>query len=1341
MDSIKAQASLERIMIFVAVFVVAIVVVTILYGVFSSQTISFPAGVLAIKISNLSSTYIGFSTIFDSKITNPKSLVFFINSLNNSINASSMNITTQITSSGAYEYSFSGNITPSQYGILLNKTSTFVYVSQKDSSGKILYSPINYPVYTALVFSPTGNGVVFDIFPNTKDYGIQLQGYNNLITNGQELYLKNGNYNISVIEENKSSGYFFYQWATSAFFGSLSISPINSKTGILHVNNTQGIATLNLASYLAINFTSNINNIINEQRNYTCGKTDSRFCIENSTRNLFYIFKENNSAISFEYPAGISTGSGSRYGFIRYNGCDLPTSNNISENGPINCQIVNADYESEFSLHINSSNATRGCVEVTTISSGTSSCQSNINTWAITGSPVKITAIPKVDYEFNMWNGTYNTSSNPYTFTMSKESNDTASFGFSPPKITWTSPDQGNAVFNYNITQHLPNGGTITCVQNSSYCGTDRYTPFTFIFTNFTNRYSINWNWTEIGSWTFSSQNITNPNNCVNNITTSKSQYNITFINQCENIIVNGIYIPPPPAPVGLAIAVNGNGISSAYSSNNNIFKVYYLKNGTIENSITLNSNQLPYNYESSEIKGEYVNFSTVVNTTLSGGGPTIVGGLESIIGVGTCGFDGLSCPSGSYTNNITICNGNSTNCPNAGHTVYGTYYTANYRSTSSGSGGNGTSGAPLPPYKIIIQNINSNKTTEINESYNVITRPLVGTSQYINSFHPSNASTNASQIIDFVSSFNDSSIPSYHYEFNNASVEYTYKVPNVPIGSGYHNIILWGNVSGSANNEFSLSVKNTTIKNVTIKAYYNQTTSNLIKIYNYPSQDSNTEFIVDPNRPSDFIVKGLTPSGITCYNGFTHLVSGAECLISITPSAGTNFLPNATITEKDGGSTVQEEPYNIYENGISSGFCISNPNNSECNLTISQISTSYTIGVIYQPKITITPMFFGSNIFGNGSNSLQSEVLSALTQSSQINLVQDNSILFGYAIPPSNSTIGFTSPNQGYKISEGSSLYVNSSNINSCLSGSSANSFGGTWNKCLSVGNLVASGNYKISSSFSTSSIQPNFGSSFVNYADSENGCGVGGSFETCTISSSTELRNLTNTSIYCPSSYSSCNYLVNYGFNSTIKVTTAGSYYYSNIYNFTGPTNITANYGFGIPVFVIFPTLGLGTYYGISGVYCEYTSFNGANAGLCPGGYESPGILQGLSKLTHPFSDNWYKSFLNIYITTTNSYSNNIGQTYTSTTYGTGQYGNLTCNLVFTTATNSYKVIIFPNPSGNKDLTEATNNYSTISSGGSYIDYASSISLYNSPLMDEFVVSQNATTSLISTTQGCPS
>jgi len=441
MSRMKAQATLERGMIILSTLLLGAVVVYIMLSFFSHTNLNGSFSVTNIRINHLTPNSLNFSVIINQKLQNPQTLKFYINNINSYFSVANMSMQIALMPNGEYEYIFDGPVNSSTYKLLNNTSNEFVLASYKNAFGKTIFTEIAYPISSISNTTANVNQIIFYIFPPTTDFGISINGYQNLIENAQVLDLGNGIYKISAVQTNPNSNYFFDYWSSYAYRGTISLSNTNSSTAYLSINNASGYVVLYLGSYGAINFTSNKNDLINSQNIYQCGEPNSRFCIDNSVRNLYYVYQENKSSFSFSYPPYFRTSSPyKRLGFIgfqnSYDACKFPSQSNQQnvQNIPAPC-VANATYVYQYYITAKSSNSSEGLVSIRFANNTQTPFGSFESGWAEQNTTATFYAEPHAQnianmtgYVFVNWTGSYSSASNPLYITITEPVNETANF-------------------------------------------------------------------------------------------------------------------------------------------------------------------------------------------------------------------------------------------------------------------------------------------------------------------------------------------------------------------------------------------------------------------------------------------------------------------------------------------------------------------------------------------------------------------------------------------------------------------------------------------------------------------------------------------------------------------------------------------------------------------------------------------------------------------------------------------------------------------------------------------------------------------------------------------------
>ena len=136
----KAQATLERGMIILTTLVLASVIVYLMLSFFSQNNFNGSFAITDIRINHLTSNTLNFSVIINQKISNPQTLKFYINDINNSFSVANMTMQIVLMPNGEYEYIFTGAINSSTYKLLNNTSNEFVLASYKNVFGKEIFT-------------------------------------------------------------------------------------------------------------------------------------------------------------------------------------------------------------------------------------------------------------------------------------------------------------------------------------------------------------------------------------------------------------------------------------------------------------------------------------------------------------------------------------------------------------------------------------------------------------------------------------------------------------------------------------------------------------------------------------------------------------------------------------------------------------------------------------------------------------------------------------------------------------------------------------------------------------------------------------------------------------------------------------------------------------------------------------------------------------------------------------------------------------------------------------------------------------------------------------------------
>ena len=673
---LKSQASLERGIIIAVTLVIAVMAVAVIFYFFSGIDLNSSFSISAMKITNFGNDTISFILFSNTKLPNPKNISIYVNSIQNGFNTSNMNYNISY-SGGKYSYSYSGTISPSMESMLSSAVNPTLLISET-SNGKTIFTTTDVLLKTT-TYSPLINRITFYIFPSTTtDFRISLSNYTSLITNGETIYLSNGKFNLSAVQINPNSNYYFKSWYTSASFGLLNVSSNSSMSTILDVKNTSGTVLLYLVNYGAINFTSNENNLINSGNNYACGENSSRFCIDNSVRNLYYTYSENSSSFNFEYPPLLSGNSTERLGFMEYNtsyvekngeqSCSsglnqFDSSQSVQNLGIAPC-VVYAVYKPEYAINVLSANSSNGDVSVYTAYNGKTITGTNVTVWAPKGTSVQITANPKTYYQFSNWTeipGNQISTINPYSFTVSSSAKYIAKFKVNLPTISWIANSNLGSVSASFSANAIPSNSLIGWSNITS--GTTPYT-FTFNKSNVFSSNTLNTTFTFNGAFTsaipaqdgsqnsgsFTGITIYCGSSSVSTFSTESYSYNWESSNDCQNTTIEADYHltpPPPPPPPSGPYYIYGCVLNSAgdciQSLNGSSFTTAV---GHYNTSLTSNDSQVEstYPFPSGGYSGNGAAFN--VATKLVNNSDVLQ--LQGIVGVGYC--DSGSLCSGSYT-------------------------------------------------------------------------------------------------------------------------------------------------------------------------------------------------------------------------------------------------------------------------------------------------------------------------------------------------------------------------------------------------------------------------------------------------------------------------------------------------------------------------------------------------------------------------------------------------------------------------------------------------------------------------------------------------------------------
>lgn len=761
----KAQATLERSIIIAISLFVTIMVIALVSYFFFGLNLNSSFSISAMKITNFGPGTISFILFSNTKMVNPNSVNVYINSIQNGFNTTHMTYNVSY-SDGKYLYAYNGKISQSIESMLSNATNPTLIISEINQNKKTIFSTTNILLKT-MSYSPLLNKITFYIFPPTTDFGISISNYTSLVQNGQTLYLPNGKFKIKAVQTNPNSKLYFDFWNTTTYSGNISIiGGYKSSTTTLYLDNSSGAVSLFLNGYMNITFTSNNNSLINLQTNYTCGNSNTRFCFDGSVRNLYYVYGENSSSFGFNYPPYVGNSSnGERYGFVGYlnNAYSCPISNKnspteINQSYQTSC-VVNATYAKEYYMLARSSNSTRGLVSILFFNGTQAPYSSSVDGYAEKGSTNEFLAKSPIDYSFVNWTGTYQSISDPYSLVVTKSVNETANFKVTPPNITFEA--------NYS-------GATVSVSVNSNSIGTESV-PYTYTFNNFTDTYTVNWNWThDVNGHNFSSQSF----GCEKpSSSTSSASGTYSFDNTCQNYIVKAKYTSPPQTSYYIyGCIINSSNGDCVQSLNGSVFSISV---GNYNTSIIANQStpESSYPFPSAGYVGSQEN-SFNVATKLTDGSDILQ--LQEITDVGYCKY-AVNC-SNPYTQWIPYSGGSSRVAE----------YTCSGTSCPAGSGNDTINKTTAISYSFIFENVNctyvSGVSVEscdnglVSGSSNVSLSPKKYSATYINSNHPS-LNPPPTSTVSYSEYYPYSS--SYEYQFVKSAQKIFYAYPEES-GEGY---------------------------------------------------------------------------------------------------------------------------------------------------------------------------------------------------------------------------------------------------------------------------------------------------------------------------------------------------------------------------------------------------------------------------------------------------------------------------------------------------------------------------------------------------------------------------
>jgi len=929
----KSQATIERGLIYAVTLTLAVVIISVLYFFFSGANLNGSFSVTSIRINHLTSNALNFSVILNKKISNPLSLKFYINNLNNYFSVAGMQMNITLMPNGEYQYIFNGAINSSTYNLLSNTSNKFVLASYKNTFGKQIFSEISYPISSITTAQANVNQITFYIFPQTTDFGISINGYQTLIENGQTEDLGNGQYTITAVQTNPNSDYFFDDWESGTYSGYISISNPNDSTAILNVRNANGYVILFLGQYGPINFTSNENNLINAQNLYQCGAPRSRFCIDNSVRNLYYIFQENKSAFSFAYPPYFPTSNPyERLGFVGYYkslySCSLPSQSNVQTDQGISAFCtVNATYKPEYYITAKSSNASYGLVAIQFFNGTTTPYGAEESGWAEVNStnifyakptPYNLTSMK--GYQFVSWNGTYNSTENPFYVTIKTITNETATFKQCQLYSLTVSSS------NLSMGSVKPNGTSYYCA--GSTVELQAFPNSGYEFTGWNGTYS--------------------------------SSDNPYFIVINSNTVETGDFEvkppppPPPPPPPQGTYYIYGcvvNTASKCIASMNGTTYNIAVGNYNTSTSSSTNVEEMEFPYPAGGKSNSTEVYFNVATKLADSNSDTYT--LQGIAGVGTCGAVNVPC-NGTYTPYFQWFGGSSriayysctgTGCP-----------------TGSGSGGGGSVPSTYT-YKLIYYSVTNSTGQLISGSSNISQSPGVYSASYINSNHPSLYPSVGSNLA-FDEFYPYSSSNRYEYQFVNDSQKVVYEYENpmtlkpayafcwfnattnstfIPHDSVNVSQIINGTLCSKTSSTYSLSVQNDSVN-----AIYKLVPKTSVPIVIETIPSDSKEILVMELKPS-------TPKlNYTCRSYINSTVNKTVCLVKY-PANMTNFT--ITFQPKNFPNSNKVNYYYLSEGASGTWMNVSNTNDPSFNIMTNGSAIFY---VSFPVPINITTDFLG---------------------------------------------------------------------------------------------------------------------------------------------------------------------------------------------------------------------------------------------------------------------------------------------------------------------------------------------------------------------------------------------
>jgi len=575
---IKGQFIAENIiLISFAIVLVALFIVLAYHFAAPSLNAKPLLDISQVKVLSLTSNSALISVITPDNFTNPKNITFFINNLTTTLPMTNSTYTKGIIRQ-QNKYNFTTTINSTIFAALTKTNAHISLISYTKQDGSKVYLSVENFLITPNTTVSGGQFITFYIFPQTRTWDITVngQGTSKTVSNGQTVYLPNGVYTITGLQTNVSSDLYFTNWLSTSYSGTITLQNKSSQTTELNITNATGAVTLELNYFGNILFTSNVNNKINNDTNITCGVDASRFCIQQSVRNLPYTMYQDAAPYSFNYPAILTKTKTKALAFVDFNtSVSLSCSTGFNLFNPSQTVkslsfapcTLQADYEYEYNISVKTSNSSRGNVSIYTPYNNKTITGNNISEFVPKGKSVIITGNANTYYAFSNWTHAGTTiTQNPYTFTVVNATNYTANFKISLPTISWEATSNLGGVSTTFSANAIPTNSLIGWSNQ-----TNTATPYTFTF-NKTNVFSANTLNTTFGfTWTFAatssssgsfvSQNVYCNGDKISNSNSESFNYNWKALNGCQNvtIIANYHVIPPPPPTGGGTGGCSGN--------------------------------------------------------------------------------------------------------------------------------------------------------------------------------------------------------------------------------------------------------------------------------------------------------------------------------------------------------------------------------------------------------------------------------------------------------------------------------------------------------------------------------------------------------------------------------------------------------------------------------------------------------------------------------------------------------------------------------------------------------------------------------------------------------------